>query len=210
MTWLIGAALSVVCGLVLARLVSGELVRRGSAPIRRLETAVVVLATTVTFTALMWRFLDSHLTVLVAYLFCGALCVAVTAIDIRIHKIPNRFVLPSFGIAGVLLAVASIFGGEWPDMGRAIVCALVGYSMFYFLSLTGGMGLGDVKLAAILGAYCGWLGWSTAGAGLIFAFVTGGVWATILVLTRKAHRQTAIAFGPWLCVGALLGILIVT
>lgn len=209
MAWLISAALGVFGGLALSRLVSWELVRRGSSPINRPDTALICVATAFTFTALTWRFLGAHVTVLAAYLFFGALCVAVTAIDVRIHKIPDRFVFPSFVLAGLLLTVASIFGGQWVDMGRALACALVGYAMFYLLSLTGGMGLGDVKLAAILGAYCGWLGWSTAGAGVIFAFVTGGVWATILVLTRKAHRQTAIAFGPWLCVGALLGILIV-
>lgn len=207
MAWLMSVAIGIVGGLILAWLVSQELERRSFTPMRRIESIGVVLATITAFSAVMWRFLDAHVSVLIAYLFLGALCVAVAAIDLKIHKIPNRFLFPSFGISGVLLSLATVFGGDWLDLGRALGCALLGYGLFYLLSLTGGMGLGDVKFAAILGAYCGWLGWSTAGNALILGFITGGVWALILVIARRAHRQTAIAFGPWLCVGGVLGIL---
>lgn len=208
MAWLISAILGLFAGLGLAQFVSLELVRRNAPRLGKVEAASVVLATTVTFCALTWRFLDTHVTVIIAYLFCGALCVAVAAIDFKIHKIPNRFLFPSFGITAVLLGVATIFGGSWQDLTRALAGVLLGYGLFYLLSLTRAMGLGDVKLAALLAAYCGWLGWSTAGAGIILAFLAGGLWTLILIIMRRAHRQTAIAFGPWLCVGALLAILI--
>ncbi len=209
MAWLISVVLGLVCGLALAQLVSSELIRRGFDPNSRAENAWLVLAPIGGVSALMWRFMNAHVAILVAYLFCGALCVGVAAIDFKIRKIPNRFLFPSFGITAVLLSLATLFTGGGPaELGRALGCGLVGYGLFYLLSLTGGMGLGDVKLAAILGGYCGWLGWSTAGAGIFLAFITGGVWALILVISGRAHRQTAIAFGPWLCVGALLGILI--
>src|SRR5690606_11872627 len=70
----------------------------------------------------------------------------------------------------------------------------------------GGMGFGDVKLAGVLGMYLGFLGWGPLLVGAFAAFLLGGLFALGLVVTRKANRKSGIPFGPWMLVGAWVGI----
>jgi leader peptidase (prepilin peptidase)/N-methyltransferase len=66
--------------------------------------------------------------------------------------------------------------------------------------------MGDVKLAAVLGLYLGFLGWGNLLVGAFAAFVFGGVFGVVLMLIRRAGRKTAIPFGPWMILGAWLGV----
>ena len=82
-------------------------------------------------------------------------------------------------------------------------------SLFYFilaLVKPGGMGMGDVKLAAVLGLYLGFLGWGNLLVGAFAAFVFGGVFGLAAHVTRRAGRKTAIPFGPWMILGAWVGV----
>jgi leader peptidase (prepilin peptidase)/N-methyltransferase len=67
------------------------------------------------------------------------------------------------------------------------------------------LGLGDVKLAGLLGAFLGWLGWSQTLLGALSAFVLVGLWSGVLLLTRRVQRTGSVAFGPWMILGAALG-----
>jgi leader peptidase (prepilin peptidase)/N-methyltransferase len=69
------------------------------------------------------------------------------------------------------------------------------------------MGFGDVKLAAVLGIYLGWLGWGELIVGAFAAFLLGGLFAIGLMVFRRAGRKTAIPFGPWMLGGAWIAIL---
>jgi leader peptidase (prepilin peptidase)/N-methyltransferase len=67
------------------------------------------------------------------------------------------------------------------------------------------MGLGDVKLAGVLGLYLGWLGWAPLVVGAFGAFLLGGLFGIGLLVTRKAGRRSSIPFGPWMLLAAWLG-----
>nr|KEP24582.1 hypothetical protein DA06_04645 [Georgenia sp. SUBG003] len=56
----------------------------------------------------------------------------------------------------------------------------------------------------MLGLWLGWFGWSTVLAGPVLAFVLGGLFACVLLLVRRAGRESAFAFGPWMILGAAL------
>jgi leader peptidase (prepilin peptidase)/N-methyltransferase len=71
-----------------------------------------------------------------------------------------------------------------------------------------GMGMGDVKLAGVLGLYLGWVGWSALAVGALAAFLIGGLVGIGLILARRASRSTGIPFGPWMLAGAWVGIII--
>ncbi len=71
-----------------------------------------------------------------------------------------------------------------------------------------GMGFGDVKLAGVLGLYTGWLGWGAWAVGLFLGFFLGGLFGIALLAAKKGGRKTAVPFGPFMLVGALLGILV--
>ncbi len=68
------------------------------------------------------------------------------------------------------------------------------------------MGFGDVKLAGVLGAALGWLGWGPLVVGSFAAFLLGGVVGLALMVAQKADRRTGIPFGPWMIAGAFVGV----
>jgi leader peptidase (prepilin peptidase)/N-methyltransferase len=128
--------------------------------------------------------------------------VLLTAIDLDRRLIPNVIVLP----ATVVLLIAQI--ALFPD--RTIEWLLASFlaALFLFVPLLvfpGGMGMGDVKLAALLGAV---LGKSVAAA--IFAGVIAGALFSIGVLVREgtSARKKSIAYGPFLAFGGVLVLLL--
>ena len=82
------------------------------------------------------------------------------------------------------------------------------FAFYLILALVkpGGMGFGDVKLAAVLGLYLGFLGWGNLLVGAFAAFLFGGVFGLLLMLAHRAGRKTAIPFGPWMIAGAWVGV----
>jgi leader peptidase (prepilin peptidase)/N-methyltransferase len=69
-----------------------------------------------------------------------------------------------------------------------------------------GMGLGDVKLAGLLGLALGWLGWGPSVLGLFAGFAVGAVVGVGLLASGRVTRRTPIAHGPFLLVGATIGL----
>jgi leader peptidase (prepilin peptidase)/N-methyltransferase len=68
------------------------------------------------------------------------------------------------------------------------------------------MGLGDVKLAGVLGLFLGFLGWAPLVVGAFAAFLLGGLFSVGLLALRKANRKSGIPFGPWMLGGAWVGV----
>lgn len=134
--------------------------------------------------------------------FLGVL-VALAVIDARTKKLPNRIIYPTLLTAAVYLVVASLAGGEM-DLREALIGSLAyggGLLIVAFIAPRG-MGMGDVKLVALIGLVLGSLGLDyvavAAGLGILF----GGVGA-IAALLRGATRKQAIPFGPFLVAGAV-------
>jgi leader peptidase (prepilin peptidase)/N-methyltransferase len=147
--------------------------------------------------------------VLVAFLYLAAISVTLSFIDIEHKKLPNVIVLPSYLVAAALFSGASILTGDYAALLRAAIgMAAMGIGYFALAFLwKGGMGLGDVKLAGVLGIYLGWSGWGSLIVGSLGAFLLGGIFGIILILVRKGTRKSGIPFGPWMLLGAWIGIL---
>jgi leader peptidase (prepilin peptidase)/N-methyltransferase len=146
--------------------------------------------------------------VLVALLYLAAVSVSLTAIDLDTHTLPNAIVLPSYVVSAGLLGSASVVGGNFDPLLRGamgLVALLAFYAIMAF-AFPGGMGLGDVKLAGVLGLFLAYFGWGEFAVGAIAAFLFGGLFGLSLVLTRRANRKTGIPFGPWMIVGAWIGL----
>ncbi len=176
-----------------------------SAPIA-LRYPLVEVATAVLFVALSLRL---HLSVLPAYLFFGALGVALSVIDLDHHRLPDRMVLPAYPVLGVLLAAASAVDGDWSAFTRATVAALAAFCAFYAIAFAwpGAMGYGDVKLAGLVGAVLGYLSWPALVVGLFGSFAFGAAAGVVLMALGRAGRRNALAFGPFLILGATVAIL---
>ncbi len=70
-----------------------------------------------------------------------------------------------------------------------------------------GMGLGDVKLAFVLGLYLGWLGWGEVFLGLFLGFLLGALIGVLLIATHLRSRKDHVPFGPFLAAGTLIAII---
>ena len=145
---------------------------------------------------------------LMAFLYLAAVSVALTMIDLDTHTLPNRIVLPAYPVGAMLLACAALLAGESERLLPALIGATTLFGLYLLMALLypGGMGLGDVKLAGVLGLYLGWLGWGPMVVGAFSAFLLGGLFSLVLILTRRANRKSGIPFGPWMLAGAWLGI----
>ncbi|MBE7700951.1 prepilin peptidase [Oerskovia sp. Sa1BUA8] len=131
---------------------------------------------------------------------------ALAVIDARTHRLPDALVLPSYPVLALLLGAASFLAPDAGALVRALVGGLTLCCAYFAMALVpAGLGFGDVKLAGLLGAYLGWCGWPELAVGTFAAFVLGGTAAVALLATRRADRRTAIPFGPFMLVGALVG-----
>jgi leader peptidase (prepilin peptidase) / N-methyltransferase len=134
---------------------------------------------------------------LVGVIFAPTL-VLLAVIDLDRRLIPDAIVLPALG-AVLVLQIAF-----YPDHTLEWVLASLAAALFFFIPMLiypAGMGMGDVKLAALLGAALG----KSVAAAIFFAVLAGGA-AALLVLGREGigARKNAIAFGPFLAAGGLV------
>ena len=168
---------------------------------------LVELLTAVVFVLMTLRF--GVTAVLPAYLYLGAIGVALAFIDLDTKRLPDKLTLPSYAVALVLLGVAAAVDGTWDALLRAVLGGLVlglFYGVLWFV-YPAGMGFGDVKFSGVVGIYLGWLSWATVALGGFLGFLLGGVVGAALLLTKRATRKTGIPFGPFMILGALLAIL---
>ncbi|MHA7239388.1 prepilin peptidase [Arthrobacter sp. TMS1-12-1] len=148
--------------------------------------------------------------VLLAVALAGFAVVGVrlSVIDWRTHRLPDRIVLPSYPAAGLLLGAAAGAAGDWqriPGMLGGGVILLVAFAALHLLQPQG-LGLGDVKLAGLLGLYLGFAGPELLWWGPFLAVLLGGAWSLVLLAARRATLRSAVAFGPFLIAGAALGL----
>ena len=160
----------------------------------------VETATALLVAACFWHFGLTGEAVVGAY-FCAAL-VVLSAIDAERRILPDLIVLPSFVI--VLTANMILVPERWNEW----LAASLGASLFLFLALLAypaGMGMGDVKLALLLGAGLGW----TVSVGMMIGMVSALVASSVLFARHGlAARKMGIPFGPFLAFGAIVALFV--
>jgi len=159
----------------------------------------VEAGTAALFALAAWR--STSLTDLViAWLFLAAL-VAVTAIDLEHQIIPDRITLPGIAVG----FVTSFLGTRVSWLESLIGIAVGGGILFAVIVLSGGgMGGGDMKLGAMIGAF---LGYKLALLTLFFAVILGGAVALALLSAGIRRRKDPIPFGPFLAVAGAVAML---
>lgn len=160
-------------------------------------------------TALMWAGFGND-RLLISVVPFVVLLAAITVIDLRELRVPNKLTGPAALAALPLLLLATT--SDWPDLsiGRALLGALA-YGSFYFVIwfvYPPGMGFGDVKLAPIIGAQLGLFGWVPLVRSLLLAHLVSGLVAVAIILVGVATRgrlrfRTAFPFAPFMVIGAI-------
>ena len=170
------------------------------------STAFVMAISAALYAALANRF-THDLTALTFGILVGA-GMWLTLIDIDTHLLPRRIVYRTTALVMPLLIVCAFFDDAGSVLGMFVGAFALWMVMRVLEVLArGGLGGGDVALAGLLGLYLGWLSFEAVVVGLITAFMVGGVFALLLLITRRANRSTRFAFGPFLIVGALVAVL---
>jgi leader peptidase (prepilin peptidase)/N-methyltransferase len=137
---------------------------------------------------------------------CSSAClIALTSIDFDTQLLPDAITLPLLW-AGLLFNVFATY----TDLQSAVIGAVAGYlslwSVYWAFKLTTGkegMGYGDFKLLAALGA---WLGWEMLPLTILLSSLLGAVVGIALIVVAKRGRHVPIPFGPYLAAAGLLAL----
>jgi leader peptidase (prepilin peptidase) / N-methyltransferase len=144
----------------------------------------------------------------VALAWTAAAGIVLGAVDLAVHRLPDRVTLPAAAGAATALLVDAAVLGTWPALLRAGLAAAAAFGLAALAALISpdGLGFGDVKLLGLLGLVLGWVGWGALLAGVFLGLLTGALVSLALVATRRAGWRTALPFGPPLLVGAVLAL----
>jgi len=144
-------------------------------------------------------------TALAAMAFC-AVCVALAVIDLQTSLLPDDLTLPLLW-AGLFVNLWGVFA----PLHDAAIGAMAGYGVLWavywiFRLLTGkeGMGYGDFKLLAAIGA---WLGWQSLPLVMVAASLAGVAVAGTLMVARRVRRDQPLPFGPYLAAAGIVALL---
>lgn len=169
-------------------------------PMVELLTALLLLSLSLRFG---W-----NLALLFAFYFACSLLV-VTYIDLDHRIIPDRITLPGIAV-GLLLALVAPAEARLGAVQQWLLGVLVGGGILWavawaYAALTGreGMGGGDIKLLAMIGAFLGWQGVLLT---LLLASFIGSLVGVVWMVVRGTDSKLAIPFGPFLALGALVAL----
>ena len=164
----------------------------------------VELITPLTF-VLLYFFFSLSFPLLLTFIFSAALIV-ITFIDLEHQIIPDRISLP-----GIIICFIFSFFVPWVTPLESAIGILAGGGILYifaegyhFLTKKEGMGGGDIKLLAMIGAFLGWKGALTT---LMLGAFIGSFIGIILIIFKGKNTKYAIPFGPFLSAGAFLSLL---
>lgn len=137
--------------------------------------------------------------------FLGVL-LALTAIDLEHRRLPNALVYPSVILTSAIVVAAQPFEGAL-SLSNAVIGAVTfgGGLLLVAILSRGGMGLGDVKLAVLIGTVVGAIDLQSVAVAAGVAILVGGLVAAVALL-RGAERRAALPFGPMLAGGALAAV----
>ena len=189
---------------VVSYLVLGRQCRACKAPIS-VRYPLVELATAVAFALQAWL-LPPDPIVLAQHLLFTALLIVLFGTDYDVQRLPDVITLPGT-VAGILIAVFVMPGFVASVAGAALGAGVLLFVRWGWKRLRGvdGMGLGDVKMLAMIGAF---LGWRQVRVVLFLASLSGAVIGLALAATGRRSMQTRLPFGTFLAVAAYAASLI--
>lgn len=187
----LGLVLSPLAELVIAR----TMPRLGALPslTARITTAAVTAAACAAFAL---RF--GNAPELAAFLLLGILGAQLARIDLTRHLLPNPLVVALLAGGALLLTFALAVRGDAGGLVRGLLAAAILFAAYLVLALISpsGLGMGDVKLAAPIGLYLGYLGWNQLLYGGLLGFILNGVATLLLVSFRRRNKGAEVAHGP--------------
>jgi leader peptidase (prepilin peptidase)/N-methyltransferase len=178
--------------LLLGRLRRGAVLRPGAAEL-------AAGAITGVGVAVSW---PGPLTILVVW--TGLLGVALGAVDLLHHRLPDALTLPAVPVSGVLVVVTAVVFPGSGSLVRALIVAVAGTGLLALIAAVAprAMGRGDVKLIGSLAAMTGYVSAPSFVLALLIAVTLGALMSLLGLALRRLSLSSAIPFGPFLLLGA--------
>jgi leader peptidase (prepilin peptidase) / N-methyltransferase len=147
---------------------------------------------------------------LAALAWLALLAVPLAFVDVAVRRLPDPLTAAACVGTLALLAVAALTSHQPGHLGRAAIGAVTLACFYLALSVIrpGGIGLGDGKLAASVGAALAWISWQALLTGTFAAFALAGVYGGGLLARHGATRNTHLPLGPFILIGALAAIVL--
>ncbi len=172
-------------------------------PLRTISRpALTMLATAVLFGLLAWRI--GVRAELLAYSCVALAGVSLAAVDIAELRLPSRLIWAACIASIVLFALAAVVDGHGHALFRA-AAGMIGLPAAYLtlaLLSRGGLGAGDIRLAALVGLALAWRSWTALATGTLMAFGYACVAGLVAITLGQAARNSPIPFGPAMIAGA--------
>lgn len=138
------------------------------------------------------------------WIWFGGWALALAVVDLREHRLPNRMVAVALLGCVLLTGVFAVVTADPRVLLRAVAASAAAVAAFAVAHVVGGMGMGDVKYAAVTGWVLGTIGWSAVWWGHLLGFMAAGVVVVVGVVLSRMHRRTAVPFGPFMGLGSMI------
>jgi leader peptidase (prepilin peptidase) / N-methyltransferase len=134
--------------------------------------------------------------------------IALSAIDIEHMRLPTPIVYVTLALVAVALAIAAFATHRPSALVTVVAGALAAAAFLFAIAFVSprAMGMGDVRLAAVLGAVLGWYGMGRVALGILLGFVVGSIAGIALSIVRRRLRGVKMPFGPSLIVGTFIAL----
>ena len=134
----------------------------------------------------------------------GAIQIAI--IDIKQLRIPNKNLAITSFLVLITMAIMTLITGNLKPLLFAILGSLISLLLFLFVHAInpGGLGMGDVKFAGLLGLTMSWLAFPGALRGFLFAFAATTTFALMAMIFKGVKKKTLIPFAPFMVLGLLI------
>ena len=139
-------------------------------------------------------------------------CVLLAFIDLAVRRLPDQLTAPLAVLGLVGLGTTCYLARDAGPFLRGLTAAALAGGLFLGLAWIRpdgeGMGLGDAKLAAVLGLFLGYLGWSDLVFGMFAGTFSAAAFALFMLRSGRMDRKSALTYGPFLILGALFAVLV--
>ncbi|HEU4801873.1 MAG TPA: prepilin peptidase [Solirubrobacterales bacterium] len=153
------------------------------------------------FVAILLRYSDDGIEIALGACLAATLA-TITLTDLEHRVIPNKVL-----IVAALVAVGLLVAGDRDALAEHAIAAAIAFAVMFLIAIVypRGMGMGDVKLAGVMGLYLG----KAVAPALLIGFAAGALFGLALIASRGAEaRKQAVPFGPFLALGGLVAIFV--
>lgn len=134
-----------------------------------------------------------------------AFALQISEIDIREFRIPNRILFPGMLITALSVIITGLAINQFPRALLALAGSLLSLALFFCIHLLRpkGLGMGDVKFAALIGLALSWISFPAGLIGLGLSFVASSLFSLLVYMIKRKSFNRVVPFAPFMLIGLI-------